>query len=110
MNDDQLKEYALAIPVDKRLISSIGRVVWAGIRLQHSVRDLLGAIDGKLSSEPFDSTLGGAITKLSRAAAELPEPVRSNIQDWCAGPARKAKQARDSVVHAIAFTAADGHQ
>ncbi len=110
MTDAHAIYTASVIPCDEDLLEPLGRVVWAAIRLQHTVRDLIGAIEGELSGRPFEPTLGGAISNLRKLASSL-EPVdRQRIEDWCNGDGASAKNARDSVLHAVAFTAPEGRQ
>jgi len=110
MIDTLAVQRASAIPCDEDLLEPIGRVVWAAIRLQHTVRDLIGAIEGELSQRPFEPTLGGAISNLRKLASTLDPEIRQPIEEWCAGTGTTAKNARDSVLHAVAFTAPDGKQ
>lgn len=100
---------ALSIPCDEELLSALGRVTWAAIRLHHGVRDALGHILGP-SDSYFDGTLGSAVSRLQDAAARVREPDRTALIEWCQHVGRPAAEQRNGVLHAIAYTDSDGRQ
>jgi hypothetical protein len=102
---------AATMPCDESLLLSIGRVTWAAARLQAHVRDAINAIDGVASDEPFSRGLGQVIAALERRARQtVLEPDRTALLDWVTFIGRPAKDRRNEVAHAVAFTATDGVQ
>jgi hypothetical protein len=105
------RDDALHIPVDHELLDPLGRVEWAAIRLHHGIRDAINQLNGRASDKPFDLTLGMAVTKLeNKVRAQPAGPERDALLAWCADAARSAVNARDRVIHAVAYTAPDGKQ
>ena len=95
------------MPVNEDLLRPIGLVAWAAIRLQHSVRDLTGLLDGQLSGDPFKTTLGGAIKDLRKKALQK---NRQDVVDWCDNCGTPAANSRNGLMHAVGYTAHDGKQ
>lgn len=112
MTDDELIQYyAEAVPADEALLSTLGLVTWAAVRLQHAVRDCLGLDLGSgLSSKPFDRTLGQVVADLVSQAELVGEPWSSEMTSWRDAYGRPAVDERNSIVHAVAYTAPDGGQ
>ena len=95
------------MPCDPDLLEPLGRVNWAAARLHHVLRDRIGTLDGALSDDPFDGTLGSTVRSLD---AKANAQGRADIEQWCQGVGMAAVEARNGVAHAIAFTAKDGKQ
>ncbi len=112
MTDEELIEYyAKRIPVDDELLEPLGVVMWAAIRLHHTVRDALGQDLGTgLSDQPFDRTLGQAVADLAGAAALQGEPWATELEDWRRLYGSPATQERNSISHSIGYSASDGKQ
>ena len=112
MTDEELiAYYSTGIPVDEELLAPLGLVTWAAARLHSGVRDSLGLDFGDgLSDEPFNDTLGTVIRKLVNDAASAGEPWATEVADWAEQYGWPACKERDSIVHAVAHTAADGKQ
>ncbi|MET1060842.1 MAG: hypothetical protein ABWX84_14675, partial [Nocardioides sp.] len=104
------ESYVDGMPCDPTLLEDPGRVNWAAARLHFAIRDAINALDGETSDAPFDVTLGKALTKLRERADAMISPEGRELSRWCRGPARKAVQARNGVIHAVTFTADDGRQ
>lgn len=112
MNDsDLIVYYSRSIPVDEEMLAPLGLVTWAAIRLHSTIRDILTRDLGDgLSDKPFDMTLGRAMSALGRTASEAGEPWAAMIRDWYVKYGSPALDKRNSVTHAIAYTAEDGKQ
>lgn len=85
------------------------RVTWAAIRLHHGIRDALNHIDGTPSDRPFDLTLGQAVGEPRDKAKQLSPVDREALGGWVSS-VKSAVDARNGVIHAIPYTADDGHQ
>lgn len=103
--------YAQNIQYDEEMLAPLGLVTWAAIRLHHTIRDTLDLQFGEgLSQEHFDKTLGQAMHVLKQAAANAGEPWASAIADWHSTYGSVVLDKRNSIAHAIAYTADDGKQ
>lgn len=80
---------------------------WAAARLHFTVRDALNSLNNHPSNKPFDQTLGGALTTLKNQALDKNHP---EIAEWVDSYGYPANKHRNSVVHAITYTAEDGKQ
>lgn len=102
------------MPCDPALLPALGRVTWAAVRLQHGVRDALRHIAVHAGVPPTDTafaaSLGGAIEALEHEAGHLPSPAGPALLVWCRDQGRPATARRNGVVHAVSYTADDGHQ
>ena len=112
MSEDELiAYYSSGIPVDEDLLAPLGLMSWAAIRLHHAVRDTIGLDLGDgLTDQPFEFTLGRAMTELVKAAERKGDPWASAIGGWRSGIGQRALQERNRLTHATAYTAEDGKQ
>lgn len=95
------------MPTDPDLLEDLGRVVWAAARLHAGVRDSLNKHDGQPSDLPFSDTLGGAIAGLKSRAEKAD---RVDQLGWVQTFGEPARDMRNSVLHAVTYTAEDGVQ
>lgn len=102
--------YAAAMPCDEAMLPHLGRVVWAATRLHAGLREAVEGLAGADLAGPLPKTLGEAVGQLERCARSLAEPQRTRVLEWCRGVARPAVRARNHVLHAVAYTEADGQQ
>lgn len=101
------QSYVDSMPCDTEMLLELGRVNWAAARLHFTVRDALNSLNNRPSDEPFNQTLGGALKTLKNRALDKNHP---EISEWVDSYGSPAKKHRNSVVHAITYTAEDGKQ
>lgn len=99
--------YVDSMPCDDNLLVELGRVTWAAARLHACVRDAINRHDGQPSDDPFTRTLGQAVCYLESRAQRV---RRADQVDWVTTVGRPAVKMRNSVTHAVTFTALDGRQ
>lgn len=104
---DLPESYVDTMPCDPDVLTELGRVTWAAARLHAGVRDLINHLDGAPSDHPFGLTLGLAISELETCARAH---GRQDVVDWVRDVGRPAKDLRNTVVHAVTYTADDGKQ
>jgi hypothetical protein len=107
MTEPDLPSDIAAMPCDDDLLADLGRVAWAAARLHAGVRDAINTHVGAPSDAPFEKTLGGAIADLEKLATAA---GRQDQVDWVLQIGRPASKRRNSVIHAVTFTAGDGKQ
>ncbi|HEX8511309.1 MAG TPA: hypothetical protein VF635_17660 [Propionibacteriaceae bacterium] len=96
-----------SMPCDPDLLVELGRVTWAAARLHAGVRDAINQHQGQASDQPFTLTLGQAVSRLEEAAKLA---GRADQVDWVSNLGRPAVRLRNTVVHAVTYTAVDGKQ
>ncbi|GAA3570374.1 hypothetical protein GCM10022197_28480 [Microlunatus spumicola] len=99
--------YVDSMPCDPDLLVELGRVGWAAARLHASVRDSINRHQGAASDQPFEMTLGQAVSSLEQSARGA---GRADQVAWAEEAGRPAVKMRNAVVHAVTFTAQDGRQ
>lgn len=99
--------YVDTMPCDTDLLVELGRVAWAAARLHAGVRDAINRHHGTSSDAPFECTLGQAIGELEGLANTAKRPDQAA---WVRQFGRPASRRRNTVIHAITFTAEDGRQ
>jgi hypothetical protein len=101
------ESYVDRMPCDDDLLLELGRVQWAAARLHAGVRDAINRHDGQASDQPFEKTLGQAVSLLEDRARAASRPDQL---DWVTDIGRPAVKKRNLVTHAVTFTAEDGKQ
>lgn len=101
------ESYVDSMPCDSDLLVELGRVTWAAARLHAGVRDTINTHEGLASDQPFEMTLGQAVSNLEQSAKAA---GRGDQGNWVADVGRPAVKMRNAVVHAVTFTADDGQQ
>lgn len=107
LNSPLPMSYVDSMPCDSTLLVELGRVNWAAARLHSTVRDAINTVNGEPSDRPFHKTLGQAISELETKAIKL---NASELVEWVNTYARPANELRNSVIHAVTYTAQDGVQ
>lgn len=97
-----------SMPADDDLFSPLGEFLWASTRLHCMVRDMENALEGRVSDNPFDLTLGQAISGLKTSAQKATDA--DEIIEWVEKWGDPVNYVRNAVVHSVAFTAEDGKQ
>lgn len=101
------ESYVDSMPCDPDLLIELGRVTWAAARLHAGVRDTINRHQGAASDQPFEMTLGQAVSSLEQSANLA---GRADQVDWISDVGRSAVRMRNGVVHAVTFAADDGQQ
>lgn len=99
--------YADSMPADPDLLVELGRVAWAAARLHAGVRDAINKHRRSTSMAPFGRTLGQAIGELNQLAKNN---GRADQCEWVENVGKPARDRRNAVIHAVAFTASDQKQ
>ncbi|MGJ4070016.1 hypothetical protein ACN4DJ_02605 [Corynebacterium macclintockiae] len=107
LNTPLPQSYVDSMPCDTGILLELGRVNWAAARLHFTVRDALNSLNNRPSNEPFNQTLGKALRTLKNRALNKNHP---EIAEWVDSYGSPANKHRNSVVHAITYTAEDGKQ
>lgn len=94
------------MPCDPDLIEPLGQISWAAIRFNAGLRDHLLNYTGT-TVNPYKWTLGEAVRRLRDFSVGADD---TEMVAWIDEIARPAIRARNTVVHATPYTAADGKQ